>query len=196
MYFHLLTLIWVYASFASATITFRLQKAANPTADQADAYTHIESVMRTAIARYSKYATRPNKNITVQYVPSVATADGNFNGNLRFGKGRQYMNERTALHEIAHTLGIGQTKAFDTRCAANNWPSGTKLLRTWDGPNAKINCGGGHIWPYGLNYDKEMSETNAVRHCSMYLNEDPIWETKSHRDFLAQVDSAPMADSA
>jgi hypothetical protein len=167
MHLYLFTFVWVYASLVSATITWRLQKSANPTADQANAYTRIEVAMTLAVKRYSKFSTRATKSITVQYVPSVATADGNANGNLRFGSNRSYMTERTALHEIAHTLGIGQSRAFDTRCAANNWPSATKLLRSWDGPDAKINCGGGHFWPYGLNYDKEMSETNANRHCQM-----------------------------
>lgn len=55
------------------------------------------------------------------------------------------------MHEISHTLGIGQTAAFNTKCAANDWATATPLLRSWDGQSAKINCGGGHIWPYGLN---------------------------------------------
>ncbi|KAK4113444.1 hypothetical protein N656DRAFT_707877 [Canariomyces notabilis] len=167
MRFYLLALLSVYAALASAAITYRIQKSTNPTSDEADAYARIESAVKLAVARYNRLATRPNKSITVQYVPSVATADGNFNGNIRFGKNRSYMTERTALHEIAHTLGIGQTRAFDTRCAANNWPSATRLLQSWDGPSAKINCGGGHIWPYGLNYENEMSETNANRHCQL-----------------------------
>ena len=164
-------LVALYAStLATAVITWRLQKAANPTSDQADAYTRIEAAMRLAVARYTRLATRPNKTITVQYVPGVQTSDGNFNGNIRFGTGRSYMTERTALHEIAHTLGVGTTRSFDVRCAKPNeegWPSATKLLKGWDGPKAKINCGGGHFWPYGLNYETEMNETSATRHCQM-----------------------------
>ncbi|KAH8896570.1 hypothetical protein GQ53DRAFT_889810 [Thozetella sp. PMI_491] len=167
MRFDLLPVILACASLTSATITYTVQKAANPTSDQADAYTRIDAAMKLAVARYNKLTTRPSKSITAQYVPGVATADGNFNGNIRFGSDRAYMTERTALHETAHTLGIGQTAAFDTRCAANNWPSATKLLQSWDGASAKINCGGGHIWPYGLNYETEFSETNANRHCQL-----------------------------
>jgi hypothetical protein len=162
-----LTLLWAFTTLTSATLTWRLQKATNPTSDQNDAYSRITTAMNKAVARYNRLAPRANKSITVQYVPSVQTADGNFNGNIRFGSNRSYMTERTALHEIAHTLGIGQTRAFDTRCAANNWPSATQLLKSWDGANAKINCGGGHIWPYGLNYENEMSETIAERHCQL-----------------------------
>lgn len=157
--------VFLWVSLASAAITFRVVRASNPTADQQDAYTRIEQAMQLAANRYNRLTTRATKTITAQYVPDVQTADGNFNGNIRFGKNRSYMNERTALHEIAHTLGIGQTRAFDTRCSANNWPSATRLLQSWDGSSAKINCGGGHIWPYGLNYDNEFSQTNADRHC-------------------------------
>lgn len=167
MKFHPLSFIWAHASLSSAAITWQLQKTSNPTSDEADAYSRIEAAMDLAVARYSQLAVRPNKSITAQYVPGVETADGNFNGNIRFGSNRSYMNERTALHEISHTLGIGQTQAFDTRCAADDWPSATTLLESWDGAGAKINCGGGHIWPYGLNYDDEMSETNADRHCQL-----------------------------
>ncbi|TKX23408.1 metallopeptidase-like protein 1 [Elsinoe australis] len=155
-----------YASVASATINWTLDKAANPTADQLDAYTKIEAAMTAAAARYAKWSTA-SKDVKVAYAPGVPTAEASYNGDLRFGENRANMNERVALHEIAHTLGIGQTSQFNDRCAANNWPGATALLKTWDGADAKINCGGGHIWPYGLNYDTEFSETNADRHCQL-----------------------------
>lgn len=163
----ILAITWLYACLASAAITWRMEKSTQPSSDQNDAYARIDSAMRLAVARYNRLAPRANKAVTVQYVPSVQTADGNFNGNIRFGSNRSYMNERTALHEIAHTLGIGTTNAFNQRCSANNWPQATQLLRSWDGQSAKINCGGGHIWPYGLNYDNEWSETNGNRHCQL-----------------------------
>ncbi|KAF5664109.1 ricin b lectin [Fusarium heterosporum] len=162
----LLTTVVACASSASAAITWSLAKSTNPTADERDAYTRIESAMRLASERYNRLSSA-SKTIRVTYVPSVPTADANYNGSLRFGSNRSYMNERTAMHEISHTLGIGQTAAFDTRCAANNWPSATRLLQSWDGSGARINCGGGHIWPYGLNYDNEWSETNANRHVQL-----------------------------
>ncbi|KFH48157.1 hypothetical protein ACRE_010800 [Hapsidospora chrysogenum ATCC 11550] len=152
-----------YASTASAALSWSLEKAANPSSDEADAYQRIESAMSLAVARYERLSDA-SKTIRVYYAPGVPTAEANYNGDLRFGSNRAYMTERTAMHEISHTLGIGQTAAFDQRCAANDWPSATPLLQSWDGPGARINCGGGHIWPYGLNYDNEWSETNADRH--------------------------------
>ncbi|KAH8172539.1 pectin lyase-like protein [Sarocladium implicatum] len=167
MRFSVLGLLALGCTQVSAAIQYQIQRVSNPSADQQDAYQRMENAMSLAAARYNRLAPRANKFITVQYVPSVPTADANFNGNMRFGSNRSYMNERTALHEISHTLGVGQTRAFDDRCASNNWPSATALLRSWDGGNAVINCGGGHIWPYGLNYDNEWSETNANRHCQL-----------------------------
>ncbi|KAM0431280.1 hypothetical protein ACHAPT_005250 [Fusarium lateritium] len=166
MRFSILTTIVACASTASAALTWSLQKASNPTSDQADAYGRIEEAMRRAVARYQRF-TDASKTIRVYYAPGVPTAEASYNGDLRFGSDRAYMTERTAMHEISHTLGVGQTAAFDQKCAANNWPTATPLLQSWDGPNARINCGGSHFWPYGLNYENEWSETNANRHVQM-----------------------------
>ncbi|KAH8725414.1 hypothetical protein GQ44DRAFT_615956 [Phaeosphaeriaceae sp. PMI808] len=155
-----------YACTASAAITWTLQRASNPTADQTDAYNKITTAMQKAVLRYSKYSDA-NKVIRVYYAPGVPTAEASYNGDLRFGSNRAYMSERTAMHEISHTLGVGQTAAFDRKCAAGDWRTALPLLRSWDGANAKINCGGSHFWPYGLNYDNEWSETNANRHVQM-----------------------------
>ena len=156
-----------YASVTSAAaINWTLQKAANPTADQASAYTKIEAAMKLAIQSYAA-CSNCNKNIKVYYAPGVPTAEASFNGDLRFGSDRQYMTQRTAMHEIAHTLGVGQTSAFDAKCKSGDWKTALPLLRSWDGASAKINCGGGHFWPYGLNYETEWSETNGQRHVKM-----------------------------
>ncbi|KFA65008.1 hypothetical protein S40285_09366 [Stachybotrys chlorohalonatus IBT 40285] len=162
----LLTAILGCASSASAVLNWSLQRASSPTADQQDAYNRIDAAMRAAVARYHRFSDA-NKTIRVYYAPGVPTAEANYNGDLRFGSNRAYMTERTAMHEISHTLGIGQTAAFNDRCARNDWPSATRLLQSWDGSGARINCGGGHIWPYGLNYDNEWSNTNADRHVQL-----------------------------
>ncbi|TGJ80537.1 hypothetical protein E0Z10_g8216 [Xylaria hypoxylon] len=166
MRFPIIAAVLAYASVASAAINWSLQKASNPTADQSDAYQRIQNAMTLAVARYSRF-TKASKTVRVYYSPGVPTAEANYNGDLRFGSDRAYMTERTAMHEIAHTLGVGQTAAFDANCAANNWPKATPLLRSWDGSAAKINCGGSHFWPYGLNYETEWSETNGNRHVQL-----------------------------
>lgn len=149
---------------ASAALTYTLTEASNPTSDESDAYAQIKAAMDAAISRHEENGSTASKTITVEYNTGVATADGNFNGNIRFGADRAYMTERTALHEIAHTLGVGQTNGFTQNCESNNWPEATALLESFDGAGATFSCGGGHFWPYGLNYEDEMSDTDADRH--------------------------------
>lgn len=166
MKFSIILPVLACASSVQGAITWSLAKASNPTADQADAYAKIESAMRLAVARYGRLSSI-SKTIRVSYRPGVPTAEASFNGDMNFGSNRAYMTERTAMHEIGHTLGVGTTAAFDRKCAAGDWRTALPLLRSWDGASAVINCGGSHIWPYGLNYDNEWSESNANRHVQL-----------------------------
>ncbi|WP_449352799.1 hypothetical protein [Streptomyces shaanxiensis] len=150
---------------AAATITWTLERASNPTADQQSAYTQITSAMNAAVNRYNNL-TDLGKSITVRYDPSVPTADGNLNGTIRFGSNRSYMTERTALHEIAHTIGVGTSAGWSRLGGTGTWTGtqATALVRQFDGSSAKLSTGGGHFWPYGLNYENEFSSTAADRH--------------------------------
>ncbi|GLP64553.1 hypothetical protein TUSST3_11730 [Streptomyces sp. TUS-ST3] len=150
---------------AAATITWTLERAGNPTADQQAAYTLITSAMNAAVARYNNLSDL-GKSITVRYDTSVPTADGNLNGTIRFGANRSYMTERTALHEIAHTIGVGTSSGWSSLGGSGTWTGAqaTALVRQFDGSSAKLSTGGGHFWPYGLNYENEFSGTAADRH--------------------------------
>ncbi len=150
---------------AAATITWSLVRASNPTEDQRSAYDLITKAMNAAVARYNNLSDL-GKTLTVRYEPGVPTADGNINGTIRFGSNRSYMNERTALHETAHTLGVGTSSGWSRLGGSGTWTGGqaTALVKQYDGSGAKISTGGGHFWPYGLNYDNEWSSTAADRH--------------------------------
>lgn len=167
MHFSTLLLAAASACLTSAQLTYTIQKASSPTDDQTDAYTQIAAAMDAAIARHEAQGSKAAKTLTIEYNTGVATADGSTSGNIRFGADRAYMTERTALHEISHTLGVGLTTAWDNRCAANDWPTALPLLQEFDGGDATITCGGDHFWPYGLNYESEMSDTDADRHVDL-----------------------------
>lgn len=166
MRFSFLTAVVACTSIVSAKVTYKLNKESNPSDDQSDAYTRIESAMDKATARYTRL-TDAEKEITVTYDPDTPTAEGSYKGKISFGKQRTYMKERTALHEISHTLGVGQTPAFNTLCKAKDWIESLPLLHGWDGDDAEIKCTGGHFSPYGMNYDSEWSDENADRHCKI-----------------------------
>ncbi|MDX2546197.1 hypothetical protein ACOT81_03915 [Streptomyces sp. WI04-05B] len=150
---------------AAATITWSLVRASNPTTDQQSAYNLITTAMNAAVARYNNLSDL-GKTITVRYEPGVPTADGSLNGTIRFGSNRGYMTERTALHEIAHTIGVGTSSGWSSLGGSGTWTGSqaTALVRQFDGAGAKLSTGGGHFWPYGLNYENEWSGTAADRH--------------------------------
>ncbi|KAK4623673.1 hypothetical protein CLAFUW4_06303 [Fulvia fulva] len=77
------------------------------------------------------------------------------------------MNERTALHETAHTLGVGTTKAWAELCPKLAFPKARAKLEEYDGEGAELHCDRQPFWPYGLNNDDEFSEVDAGRHVQM-----------------------------
>jgi len=150
---------------AAGRMTYTLYTEAEPTADQADAYARITAAMDAAVARYNEFSDF-DRHLNVYYVPGVPTAEASIDGTIRFGENRSYMQERTALHEISHTVGNGTADAWYAMCQDGKWTgaNANAKLAEFDGAGATLNCGGSHIWPYGLNYDDEFSDVNADRH--------------------------------
>jgi len=154
----------------SGAITYTLNKASNPTADQQDAYSKITAAMDRAVDYYNTY-TSISKALNISYEPSVQTADGSFSGSIRFGSNRSYMVVLTALHEIAHTVGVGTTREYQNLIINGVFTGthATAMLRELTGdPNAVLKGDQQHFWPYGLNYASEYeSDDDYVFHCKI-----------------------------
>jgi hypothetical protein len=150
-------------------VTYTLVKASSPTADQQAAYDAITKAMDEAVRYYNQY-TSIVKTLIVRYEPSVSTADGNINGSIRFGK-KEYMNHITAMHEIAHTVGIGTSSQY--RALIQNGvftgTNATNALRAITGnPQDVLKGDSQHFWPYGLNYTSEVKSTaDLINHCKI-----------------------------
>lgn len=161
-------------------ITYSLARADSPSQDQADAYERITNAIEKALSIYNCY-TDIEKALNVQYNPSVATADGNPNGSIRFGS-RASMNFVTAMHEISHVLGVGADGAYDPLIVGGVYtgPIATAKLRELTGdPSAEIHGDTQHFWPYGLNYESEYeSEQDGINHCYLVtaIREDIGWD--------------------
>lgn len=152
----------------SGNITYTLHRESNPTQDQSDAYRKIVSAMDSAIWYYNKYTTL-SKNLNVYYNSKIETADANFNGTIRFGPGRSYMVVHTAMHEIAHAIGIGTTTEY-RNLIKNKIFTGThataKLREITGDPSAVVNGDNQHFWPFGLNYANEVTGVkDLINHC-------------------------------
>lgn len=148
-------------------LSYRLVRVSNPTADQQDAYNRITNAMNAAVAMYNGQ-TDVTKAVTVYYEPSVPTADGNMNGTVRFGSNRSYMTQCTAMHEIAHTLGVGQSARYQQLVVNGRFTGANALsmLRSMVGEsqNSVLYADRQHFWPYGLNQNSEWSTVNGQRH--------------------------------
>ena len=117
----------------SGGITYTLNRASSPTADQLDSYNRITAAMNLALTVYNCYLS-VSKALSIYYEPSVPTADGNYNGTIRFGA-KSSMVQATAMHEIAHTLGVGTYGGWASRVSNGRWTGTNAInqLRALDG---------------------------------------------------------------
>jgi hypothetical protein len=164
-------------------VTYTLAQNASPTAAEQQAYTRITAAMDEAVYYYNCY-TNITKKLNISYVADasvVATADGNVNGSIRFGPDTQYMVYFTAMHEVAHTVGVGQY-------ASSNWLSFVNIPSggsngPWTGVNAlaelraitgkpadTLTADHDHFWPYGLNKSTDgHTEPDLIAHCRIVM---------------------------
>lgn len=152
----------------SGNIRYTLNRSASPTSDELDAYDHITTAMDEAIGYYNCY-TDLEKQLWVNYDPGVSTAQANIDGWMSFGSNRSYMVLPTAMHEIAHTLGVGYY-SFGSMTNRNGiWtgPNANAVLASIPNPrDTQLHADNMHFWPYGLNYASEYeNEDDLINHC-------------------------------
>lgn len=164
-----IALVASLAASSFAVVEYTLHKSSSPTDDELDAYQRITTVMDSAVYLYNKY-TNLSKYINVYYAPGVPTAEASSNGDLRFGKERSYMFVGTAMHEMAHTMGMGTTDAYRAmfKDGVFQGEKAQALLKEIDGPDAVLKGDNQHFWPYGLNYASEVkSEQDLINHAKI-----------------------------
>ncbi|HEY9508858.1 MAG TPA: LamG-like jellyroll fold domain-containing protein, partial [Verrucomicrobiae bacterium] len=95
----------------------KYQLAGNAASWPADIRAQIIYAMDGAVAQYNRYGTF-NKQLYVNYNPSVPTAQASYNGTIDFGGQIGY---RTALHEIGHALGVGTIANWSANLQNGIW---------------------------------------------------------------------------
>jgi hypothetical protein len=135
-------------------VTYTLAQNANPTSEETAAYERIKTAFDAAVAYYNNF-TSITKTLKVSYVPSVPTADANINGNIRVGSNTGYQRTGTALHEIAHAVGVGQHTFWTATLIKGGVYQGgfaNKMLRFMTrNPAESLKGDNLHFWPYGIN---------------------------------------------
>ena len=161
---------WMLHSISNGSANGQLSWILTTTNIPQDVKDRITVAMNAAVARYNYWGSWSPRTLTVEYNTGVPTADGNINGNIRFGSNTSYQTECTAMHEIAHTYGVGTSSNWGYPLIQNYLFVGTNAvtkIHEFDGSGAVINTGGGHFWPYGLNYNTEWSTNNGDRHAQI-----------------------------
>ncbi len=135
----------------------------------ATAKAQIVKAMDGVMGVYAGMRVPINMTIPVAFSPQTPTADANYKGHIRFGG---QIGTRTALHEIAHILGVGTYPGWRTFVKDGKWtgPIAQRMVRAFDGPTAVLHADRQHFWPYGLNYDAEGKTPEMFRrHVMMVL---------------------------
>ncbi|RYD36147.1 MAG: hypothetical protein EOP85_18470 [Verrucomicrobiaceae bacterium] len=106
------------------------------------------------------------KAVIANNSPGTPTADANWGGWINWGGS---INRRVAIHEIAHTLGIGTHENWGKNIKDGKWigKHGVAQIKEFDGEDAVLHADRMHFWPYGLNQDHESSKENDLRHVKM-----------------------------
>lgn len=113
----------------------------------------IRASLDKAVYYYNNF-TPVVKHVNVYYNPGVPTAEASFDGYIGVGANPSYQRTGTLLHEIAHTLGVGQHWMWGV-LVQNGVYQGKNAIAalrflTRD-PNAGMYGDGQHFWPFGIN---------------------------------------------
>lgn len=125
----------------------------------------IVDAMDEAIGFLNKHGNF-KKAVIANNSPGTPTADANFGGWINWGGS---ISRRVAIHEIAHTLGIGTHENWGKNIKDGKWigKNGVAQIQEFDGKDAVLHADRMHFWPYGLNQDNESSKENDIRHVKM-----------------------------
>lgn len=155
----------------SGNVRYRIN---DPASFPPDALEKLTKALEQAIYYYNCYSDLSH-SLTINYKPSVRTAEGNVDGVISFGSNQGYMVVATVMHEIGHTMGVGyapwsqliqdgrwmgpNVNELMTNLPANERDPDSYSQRTY------ITCDEQHFWPYGLNQASEhQSEWSLINH--------------------------------
>ncbi len=148
----------------------------------------VEAAMNSAVNYYNNLTSIKEHHLTVNYGSGTPTAEASYGGWMRFGPKESYQRTGTALHEIAHTIGVGTHSMWS---GPNSPLRETGSRGAWLGdrvdkvvqfitnnPDEYLRGDHVHMWPYGINgaHEDSGSELLYISNCliAQALGEDGL----------------------
>ncbi|MEI6948083.1 LamG-like jellyroll fold domain-containing protein [Paraflavisolibacter sp. H34] len=147
------------------TMTYTFASSVTNSGD-AELTARIKSAIGSAVDVYFNNLTSiKGHRLDVRYNAGTPTAEASYGGYLQFGPNASYQRTGTALHEIGHTIGVGQhsmwygpNSPLRQTGSSGAWlgERANKVVQFIDNSPAGYMRGDGtHMWPYGVNGAQE-----------------------------------------
>ena len=132
-------------------------------------HARIKSAFDEATWYFNNF-TSITKHVTVNYSPGTPTANANFDGWINMGPVESYQRTGTALHEMAHSVGVGTHWKYDDLFTDNryNGERAAEIIQLMSGDDEEyIRKSGVLFWPYGINgaHEDTGEEDLYITHC-------------------------------
>ena len=121
----------------------------------------LQKTMAEAVEYYNALTSIQGHGLTVNYGSGTPTAEASYGGWMRFGPNPSYQRVGTALHEMAHTIGVGTHKIWygpssplRETGSRGLWlgERAQELIKFLDNNQSSALTGDHiHMWPYGIN---------------------------------------------
>ncbi len=153
--------IAILSSQARATLTYDISGTWPGTSA-----TTAAAAMAAIVADDNAYGDFGNHNIDVAYVAGVPTAQSSYLSQIQVGGSySDSLLRRVLQHETNHYFGSGTTSNWTNEFNSSGVWLGANmnaLAAEFDGDGTVILQAGVHFYPYGLNYDTEVTDIDSA----------------------------------
>ena len=140
------------------TVTFQLGSSVTSAEGH---HERIKAAMESAVGYFNNLTSIQNHRLSVSYSSGTPTAEASYGGYMQFGAGAGYQQTGTALHEMGHTIGVGQhslwygpNSPLRETGESGRWlgERAGNIVKFIDNDSAGYLRGDKvHMWPYGIN---------------------------------------------
>ncbi len=133
-------------------------------------FPRISAAVSSAVDYFNNYTSIQGHHLSVNYNAGTPTAEASYGGYMQFGATPSYQQTGTALHEMGHTIGVGQHTYWTNTSSSPLKVSGqwtgeraNKVVQFFDNNTTSVLKGDGtHMWPYGINGAHEDNGTQIL----------------------------------